>query len=346
MSTLKENPDVHTATLIDPHRFVPLPRWDMRVRAEHGTGVVELDDLEFHMDGIGGQELCHVISSCDGRRTVGEVAAEAGVPAGVAVALIEGLLSHNLVVDAATETDETVDPESFIDACHRLYPVWKERLAQHPLWQALLSGEAPRSIFLGWLLESYHFIDGVNARLALAVTECTDPRVWPLFIKHYTEEYDHAYFFMKSLNTFGISTEAVRASRPLPSTLAVLDHARYCARRGPLEYSVCSGFLESTGIDRDNAYTFFDALEKHYAADYPDGIKPLDEHLRLDAAYQHANMMEKICRLLGPLPREQASFALNCGALFLETLELWCTDIMRTYADANSVPRISLHQYR
>jgi thiaminase len=251
-----------------------------------------------------------------------------------------------LAVELTGTLDADLPHEKFSAVCRRHFPVWKERLFSHPLWQRLGTGEASRVQFLGWLIESYHFIEGVNDRLALAVAECYDHRVRPLFARHYTEEYDHGHFFVKSLAALGYDEPTVSSARPLPSTLAILNFMRQCARRDLLQYAVCSGFLESTGGDRLRARDFYARLAQHYEPDRPGAFKPLLDHVNLDEAYGHNNMMESIFERLVRIPAERASAALTAGALLVETLELWSTDILRTYDRPHFTPRIGPASYR
>jgi len=182
--------------------------------------------------------------------------------------------------------------------------------------------------------------------MSLAVAECTDPAVTPLFAHHYAEEYDHGDFFMRALESFGLSREVVLASRPLPSTLGVLNYMRLCARRDPLEYAICSGFLESTGTDRARAKEFIARLATNYAVPSSGSVGPLLDHLNLDEEYGHGDLFEAICDRTPPLTVDRASTVLTAGAALVDMLELWSTDIERTYAANGSVPRRSLHVYR
>jgi len=324
----------------------PTLRWDVRVRREGDAAVFERDDTEFRFDGVPVDILLDVINRFDGHATINEIAEDSAAPVNLALSIVERLLHYDLARDARELRVGDLDPEVFSGVCRQFFPVWKERLFSHPLWHSLGSGEASRAQFGGWLLESYHFIEGVNVRLSLAVAECSDLNVRPLFARHYSEEYDHSVFFLEALSAFGMSKERVLATKPLPSTLGVLNLMRQCARRDPVQYSVCSGFLESTGADRIRGRTFFEHLKKNYAVDAPGITQPLVNHLSLDEAYEHNSLMEAVCLRIGKLSAHRASKALEAGLLLVETLELWSTDIMRTYNRSDFLSCIGLNRYR
>lgn len=327
--------------------LLPALRWDvsLAVRGD-GIGVFSKDDAEYEFGGISGDFLRAFVAYLDGRHTPSSAAHSLDVSEAVVKNVTQHLVGHDLAVELTGSLDEDLSHELFSAVCRRRFPVWKERLFSHPLWQRLCAGEASRAQFLGWLIESYHFIEGVNDRMALAISECYDHRIRPIFAHHFTEEYDHSYFFVKSLAAFGYDERTVSSARPLPSTLAILHFMRQCARRDPLQYAVCSGFLESTGDDRLRARDFHDRLAEHYAAEHPGAVKPLVDHVNLDEAYGHNNLMEAIAARLGRIPVERASAALTAGALLVETLELWSTDILRTYDRPDFTPRTGPTRYR
>lgn len=306
-------------------------RADVRPSSKDDS-VLEFDDCTYAFAGLAPGVLHAVVAECDGSKTVGEVAAACGLPDSVVSAVTQHLISLGLAVDVRCSADVTVSPARFASACRHLYVPWKQRLFSHPLWTGLASGCAPSSQFFGWLLESYHFIEGVHDRLALAVAECPDSPVREVFARHYREEYDHSSFFLEALRALGYTREAVTASRPLPGTLAALNFARQRARRDPLQYAVCSGFLESTGTDRHNAHSFLEQVKQHYAEDTPLAIDPVIAHVELDEDYGHGTLLELVCERLGPVPLARASAAIDAGARFVETLELWSTDIVRSHA--------------
>ncbi len=98
------------------------------------------------------------------------------------------------------------------------YAQWNDQLFSHPLWQSLGRGSAGKSVVDGWLIETYHFIRGANARLAYAIAHTGDLRIREIFTHHYIEEWDHYAFF----------AEALRGGRYRRSTSS--NWARWSAR--------------------------------------------------------------------------------------------------------------------
>jgi len=324
----------------------PLLRWDIRLHAEDGGAVLELGEDEYRLAGVPPDSVERVLAKVDGHRTIAEVATSAKIALPVATAVVAALIAYKLAVDVEQVGEPDLDSNRFFGICRDMFPVWKARLFSHPLWVGLATGVASRTQFMGWLLESYHFIEGANDRMSLAVAECSHKGIRNILARHYVEEWDHGAFFLKSLNAFGLSSEVVFAARPLPATLSVLNFMRYCARRGPLYYAVCSGFLESTGTDRAKAREFYERLERHYAPTAPEVIKPMADHTDLDEAYGHGDMLEAISENIVKISYSDASDILQACATFVEVLELWSSDILRTYSQPGARPRVDHGLYR
>lgn len=313
------------------------------VGSEH---LLVADDLEICVEGLPDAMARRVVSRFNGRETATSIAAAAGLPVAQVIAIVTRLMAAGVVVDLRGGRELDLTPDAFIALCQRSYSMWKTRLFGHPLWRGLNTGEAAPSQFIGWLLESYHFAEGVNLRLPLAIAHCHQREIRDLLSQHYAEEYDHERFFLSALAELGVEPEIVIAARPLPGTRAILNHMRDCARTDPLHYAVCGGFLEATGTDRTLGRVFIANLERHYAPENPLVVQPLIDHAALDDLYGHRGLLAALCRCVPELPWERASAALGSCALFVETLELWSTDIMMMYAQPALTPDRSPWHYR
>lgn len=327
---------------------VPLLDWDVRIIREADGVIVDAESRDFDLRFDSGRpdNIHTLISLFDGRRSLAEAANAAGVPEAEARACAVHLTESGLAIDVHPSSSEDLKPEAFVSSLRRIYPSLKQRLFSHPLWVQLYSGEASHPVFMGWLIENFHFIEGVNDRLALAVSACREHGVRPFFTQHYVEEWDHSVFFLRSLAELGVPGNEARTSRPLPGTTAVLNHMRYSARRDVLEYASCSGFLESTNEDRSVGIGFLERLGQNYAKDRPRAMRPLIEHLKLDEAYQHNTVLEDICSQIDRIPVQRASNAITAAIIAVETMETWSTDILRSYDRPTFVLRRGLQGHR
>jgi pyrroloquinoline quinone (PQQ) biosynthesis protein C len=323
----------------------PLLRFDA-VPVLDDAAVLDLDDRVVTLAGVTREQARLLFPLLDGRSAVGDLAVRTGIPEPQLRVLLARLAEAGVVVSLPPAAEvRLIDGRAFAAACRFLFPVWKERLFSHSLWRSLADGTATREQFAGWLLESYHFIEGVTLRLPSVIAATAEPRIRRHFVRHFREEFDHHHFFMHALNALGISSRTVHASRPLPGTEAVLNWMRRCGRDDPLAYAACSGFLESTGADRGTARRFFDVLAENYDLPSAPVVTPLAAHAHLDEDYGHGGFLELVCAEIGAVPESRADAALQAAAGLVETLELWSSDLERHYRHA-PVSDAPIRRYR
>lgn len=334
-------------TLVElDHDALLILRSDCQFDSCEPSAIIETEDEVLTFQGVDSRVFTEVLRKLDGTHRVGEIASHLGASQQKVIEICTLLFQHALVTRIGGPCSSGGSEFDFSDLCYSLFPKWKKRVFSHALWCSLADGSASRSVFAGWLLETYHFIETVNSRLALAIAECRLHDARALFRHHYTEEWDHHHFFMSALVRLGFESEAVLCARPLPGTLAVINHMRDTARRDPLYYAACSGFLESTGEDRAAGREFFDRLIRHYCPEKPGIVQPMRDHLDLDEDYQHNGMLSQIYPKLGVVTKERLAGAIDAVAELVEQLELWSTDILRSYADESGFEKAGVRSYR
>lgn len=324
----------------------PLLRWDLRNVSNEHEAILQLEEDRFTFSSLEPHELTRIVKAVNGRSTPKDIAEATGLELDLVSQVLTIFYETGIAKNLGQVQDDKIDCEHFIRVCRDIFPIWKQRLFSHPLWADLTSGKAPMHLFLGWLLEHYHYIEGANDRMSVAVAECNDIKIRYHIAHHYSEEYDHGKFLLKCLRNFGFDETTVLNSRPVPGTISLLNFMRRTGRQDGLNYAICSGFLESSGGDRNIAKSFLDCLEENYCQEKPHAIKPLRAHADLDESLGHGSLLEGILRDVGSISHARATEALTAGYTMLEVLERWSTDIERTYAHPDMLRRTGLPRYR
>lgn len=252
---------------------------------------------------------------------------------------LDCLVSNNLL---AKEPPNAYSGRQLAKFLQELYKEWNNSLFSHPLWTSLADGSAPTSLVDGWLIESYHFIRGANARLCYAAAYAQDERLQAIFAKHYVEEYDHYKYFADSLARRDIDAERVDMAGPIASTSAVLNMARRAARIDPLAYAACSGLLESTGSDANRARDFYCAVRKNFDLEGSGFVEPMLRHIDLDEEFEHGSVMVDVFDPIPHITIDRADAVVATVSLFEETLRLWFTDIREVYSVCRPHDRLAL----
>lgn len=303
--------------------------WDSRFKEADGQIEVRHGCRSIAITGVSLKGCRELLDRLDGRHAFEDLVRDSGLSTSDCDTLISSLVQHGFAREAGHTVQAEHSGAQFAQICRDLIPGWKTRLFSHPLWVGLRDGSAPRPVFEGWVLENFHFIEGVTLRLGAAIAFCQDPAISKHFAKHFSEEYDHCWFFRESLQACGVTDHQLNRSKPLSATSAVLNWMREAARRDPLCYACCSAFLESTGADRDNARKFFEQLTRTYGNE---AVTPLARHADLDEEYGHGGFLEKICSELHSIDYQRANAAIQCMWGLVETLEFWSAAVLRHYS--------------
>ncbi|PYC17752.1 hypothetical protein [Pseudomonas mosselii] len=329
-----------------PSAALPLLRADAQLTIVEQELEIEVDDVVCRLSGVPADRLLQALTSFNGFTDVEKAGKRSGMAVDALDAIVQQMTQMGVLNQMSESPDGELSPSAFSNLCRRLYAHWKSRLFAHPLWTGLADGSLPRPVFIGWVIESWFFIENVMDRLPMAVAHTEDRAIRSIFAQHFSEEWDHYGFFERSLDALGVGHELRAQLQPLPSTRAIQNLMRAAARRDCLRYAACSGFLESTGRDRDAARQFFDRVAAFYDREQGQAVKPMLDHVSLDEDYGHGDFVEKVATRIGAISRARALAALREGYALVETLEMWSEDIFRFYQTASAFPLGGLRNYR
>ncbi len=318
-----------TAATIGEHdrlKFV----YPVLFRRAGGHLFVENDRVEVGFKSEVANSLYELATSIDGLRTFADVERQNCLPPEVISGFVAALHAEGMLVTEGQLRDFATG-EQLAELLARLYAHWNAQIFSHPLWTFLNNGLAPRFLVDGWLIETYYFIRGANARLAYAIALCRDERVRSLLRHHYVEEYDHYDFFREAIVRRGIDTRFLDERGPLPGTRAVINAARSAARRDALEYVACSGLLESTGSDADRGREFYRLLAANFDQEQSGFVEPMLRHVELDEGYGHGSVMRDVLTPIERLSLEAANSVVSAVHDFAETIHDWFSDITAYY---------------
>src|SRR5205823_6439209 len=76
---------------------------------------------------------------------------------------------------------------------HRVFsnalPSWLDQAFSHPFWERMTSGRGSRALFVGWLIELYHYTRNANRHMPLSCAHTREKALKSLRAKHYAEEW-------------------------------------------------------------------------------------------------------------------------------------------------------------
>ena len=215
---------------------------------------------------------------CTPHNSVASIAERSGVAAPEVAAMLASLYTIGLV-----GARETGDP---IARLTRIVELGSNELARDFIGNALLDEPLPRTVLIGWLLETYHYVRDFPEAIASAAALAPDGPLKGLLMRYADEERGHERFVLATLQNLGLSAREVIESRPLVSTRAIGWLMRDLFAAAPSSVLLMAALVEAQELPEGDAEAFQAQVEARY--DLPRGaLAPYFEHQAIDSQLGH-----------------------------------------------------------
>jgi hypothetical protein len=273
---------------------------------------------------------------CDGRRTIADVAREAGVEPHLAVDVLSRLYAEGLV----RETDRSpVPPVLFLEHARSFCLRYRrEKLSRAASLESTLAGGgySPR-LATGYLLEVTHVVRGAAGHIAAAIAHTSDAALQLLLSEYLEDEYWHGAWMEGALRGAGLSDGDIARALPLPATLAVLNSWRYAAHTDLLLYGGLIAITESGPSEGAEIEALFQ--ETVARGVLPEAAwRPYFEHAVGDSAADHLSHGRAIFAAAGPLAQGRREALRQLLLLHTEALVLQENAVLEFYGPAAGPP--------
>lgn len=240
-----------------------------------------------------------------------------------------------LIKDVSGKPNAVSGAKFYKDVFEPALPFWLSSAFSHAFWTRMMEGRGSARLYLGWLIELYHYTKNANRHMPLAVAFCRDKRMKTMLAKHYQEEWNHFHFFERAIRAMEVNKDDLVKTLPLPMTLEMSNFMRQAARDDILAYGACSAVLEGTTVDSRSYGSFYDTMKDLYQV--PDAaVRPIYEHLELDQEYAHANLYQEVCESVESIDGMRVANILDYGHQMVEHIWLWTDNIERYYGHATN----------
>jgi hypothetical protein len=167
---------------------------------------------------------------------------------------------------------------------------WYALYYQHPLWERLKSGQAPRPALVAWVLHNYHVSRSAGATDARCASAAHAQAVRTRFADNAIDEYAHCddYFLVRHPG-LAIPDADVKAAVPVPGSLAFDQNMLRLAERDWTAHSLVSLFQERSIQFYESIVDFYRRVESAYAL--PGYFDTWVAHMDLDRGEAHAERL-------------------------------------------------------
>jgi hypothetical protein len=278
-------------------------------------------------------ELMALLSVLDGQHGVDDLPAASGLSRDeVAQALTHldagGFLDDHTVPAVRSASDVCFAIE---DELNRLF---SEQIETSRFWQELSERPetVPHNVYYGMAIENWHFLYREHLFDSAVLSFPNSREVRSALNEFYIEEHRHDDIVLKAFEPLGITPDQMRAGRPLPSTMALVNGLAWWARTDPLFFLATVSVLEGgPGAGEDGTDSFLEAADR---ASLPEPfVGPLREHARINAGHGHGRVSRELFDLLPAVnDSDEARMRAQCS-LFMELYRNFYDGIWEHWSD-------------
>jgi hypothetical protein len=256
-------------------------------RSDLDASIMSVDAV-IPLDAHDGERLARIRELLDGHHTVEQIATRCDWNREECARYIQWLYERAIVSDAVARPAPALSFYRHIVAHGRRESL--RLLGRSPLIDRLLGGDVHKRLIVGYLVEEYHYVCSAASNISPVIAGTHDERLRMMFSDYLSGEYWHGALLKRGLLAAGIGEHDLRASDPLPGTLAVINLTRETARTDLLAYSACLSIAEGGDVKSTSAFTRLYDLVVESGVVSPDVLTPSREHAELDGEGQHQDL--------------------------------------------------------
>jgi pyrroloquinoline quinone (PQQ) biosynthesis protein C len=276
----------------------------------------------------------------DGGHTITEISAATGVSAYAVNALVESL--HQIGAMEAREVPGTISVSDFVEAVEGACLTWGRQLGTHELFSGFNELSLRKEVFLGLILETYHYVKSASLHIATAIASSGDRRIEEVLAQYFVEEYGHGELLLETLEALGMRRQSVERSYPTGGTMAIVHMLCDMGRRNTIAYLAAMAFLEMRPNDFGSAAASIREICKGYG--WPDeAMDRLIAHAGEDIEAGHSSLLAESLAHRTVITTDQADSAINCIHDLKHSFDQQYDHVIKYYSNiSNHIPRVAV----
>lgn len=254
------------------------------------------------------KEFLKFRSHCTGHHSIDEISALSGVAAADVRKIVQSLADADVLRPRYKSFSE-LSADEIRKVLFSAVAMWAEQLRETGIAAALVDGRLPKPALIGWLLETYHYINQFPAAIAYGAQHATG-EMKNILNTYANQETGHEIFVQRTLTNLGLSDAEVATSIPLVSTRLIDFLMREMISEAPPSALLLAGILEAGDLEDEEADGFFNRISEAYKVPVA-AFDPLREHMMIDAKLGHAELGQVNAHLIEFSSEKQLHAAVN-----------------------------------
>ncbi|CBJ43956.1 protein of unknown function [Ralstonia solanacearum CFBP2957] len=267
-------------------------------------------------------------SYCTGLNSIDSIAEKSGLSPADVTAILNSLEPAGILY-APSGAQGPLEPAHVHDALLRACRIWSTELRMSYIGNEFASGELPKSVLLGWLIEMYHYIKDFPHAIEHAARFATG-RLKTVIEEYAAQEKGHEWYVLQTLVNLGLSEAEVRTSIPLPSTRLIGFLMRELYELEPASVLMVASVVEAQEFVEDHIEAFKMQLHRCYQVE-PAAFDPYFRHQQIDAGLGHASLLSTHLDLVNVDDRQTLDRLINQIHDLKHAFDLQSTEIKSYY---------------
>jgi TENA/THI-4/PQQC family len=289
------------------------------------------------------EDFLNVKRYFDGRHSIDQISRITGVAEADVRAIVETFAELGLL--RREEPTENVPVEQFLSRIDDTCLMWARQIGYHPLFERLVRGEARKEVFLGLVLETYHYVKSAGKHAAVALQLCDNPRYEKLLEEYLTEERDHSELFVTALERMGVPRNWTTEAHPIIGTMSLVNALCDIGRESTLAYIACTALFEARREDFEGAKASFEQMAQNYGYD-ADTVAPIIQHMADDVSAGHTSLIREALEGVETIPAREVHDIVNRLHDLKHSFDQQHADILLYYGDiSNYIPRLKVDYF-
>lgn len=273
----------------------------------------------------------------DGHHSVDDIAAATSLAPEVVTSVVELLAARGAL--AAGGPDDLIPVHEFVTVIDGVCGSWGRQLSHHSLFLGLADLSFRKEVFIGLLIETYHYVSSAPRHIATAIASCRDKSFGRLLANYFVEEYDHAHLLSETLERLGLDRTAIENSHPVSGTVSLVNMLCEIGRTDTLAYFAATSLLEA----RADLVEASAAQMREICGAYgwpPEALDPFISHAAEDVEANHADLLSLALGTTSAIPASHADAVLNSIHDLKHACYMFCDQIISYYSNiSNHIPR-------
>ena len=246
-------------------------------------------------------------SLLDGRHTLSEISELSGVNASSVESVVNSLGEVGLF--QVRQPIQSILKNDFITLLESSALMWRRQIDLHPLFGGLSEKKYRQEVFLGYMIESYHYVRLLPKTLQGLLHTIPDPALKSIVENYVDEELNHYISYEPSLTNVPRVGRWIKNSHPAPGTLALISLFESVGRKSALSLVCCLQLIEARASEVSDAESHLRSIATEYNLEYL--VEPYIHHMKADVELGHSGVLKEALVHVDEVSMGSANVAVN-----------------------------------